>query len=133
MVSSVNSFTTLCQKDSVFPSFLKYHCVIHQQVFCSNRLNTEEVMSVAFKIANSMRAKALRRRLFRKEFDGHALLLHSDVRWLSSSKFLQRLRDLLQEIKAFLQDTGYDYAKLDDLVWMSGLAFLVDFRGKLSD
>ena len=55
------------------------------------------------------------------------------MRWLSGSKFLQRFQDLLQEIKAFLQDTGYDSAKLDDLLWLSDLAFLADFTGKLSD
>ena len=88
-------------------------------------------MYVAFKIANSIRARALQRRLFKKEFEGKELLLHKNVRWLSSSKFLQRFRDLLQDIKVFLQSRGDDYAKLDDLVWMNDLAFLADFTGML--
>jgi len=132
MVGSVNGFIALCEKDDDFPDFLKYHCIIHQQVVCSKRLNTKEVMDIAFKIANSVGAKPLRRRLFRQEFEGQELLLHTDVRWLSSGKFLQRFRDLLQEIKAFLQNRGDNYAKLNDLVWMSDLAFLADFTGRLS-
>ena len=70
MVGSVNGFVALCQKDNNVPSLLKYHCIIHQQVLCGIGLNTEDVMSAAFKITNSARAKAFQRFLFRKEFDG---------------------------------------------------------------
>ena len=132
MVGNENGLIALCRKDDDFPDFLQYHCIIHQQVLCSKRLNTKEVMDVAFKIANSIRARALQRRLFKQESEGKELLLHTDVRWLSSSKFLQRFRYLLQDIKAFLHSRGNDYAKLDDLVWMNDLAFLADFTGRLS-
>ena len=132
MVNNENGLVALCQKDDDFPNFLQYHCIIHQQVLCSKRLNTKEVMDVAFKIANSIRARALQRRLFKQESEGKELLLHTDVRWLSSSKFLQRFRYLLQDIKAFLHSRGDDYAKLDNLVWMNDLAFLADFTGRLS-
>ena len=64
MVGSVNGFVALCQRDDDFPDFLQYHCIIHQQVLCSKRLNTKEIMDVAFKISKSIRAKALQRRLF---------------------------------------------------------------------
>ena len=37
----------------------------------------------------------------------------------------------MQEIKAFLQSRGDNYAKLNDLVWMTDLAFLADFTGRL--
>ena len=132
MVGNENGLLALCQKDDDFPDFSQYHYIIHQQVLCSKRLNTKEVKDVAFKIANSIRARALQRRLFKQEFEEKELLLHKDVRWLSSSKFLQRIRDLLQDIKVFLQSRGDDYAKLDDLVWMNDLAFLADFTGMLS-
>ena len=132
MVGSVNDFIALCEKDDDFPYFLKYHCITHQQALCSKRLNTKELMDIAFKTVNSVRAKSLRRRLFRQEFKGQELLLHTDVRWLSSGKFLQRFQDLLQEIKVFLQNIGDNYAMVNDLVWMSDLAFLADFTGRLS-
>ena len=116
MIGNENSSVALCRKDDDFPDFLQYHCIIHQQVRCSKRPNTKEVMDVAFKIANSIRARALQRRPFKQESEGKELLLHTDVRWLSSSKFLQRFRYLLQDIKAFLHSRGDDWTKLDDLV-----------------
>ena len=55
----------LCRNDDKYPNFLANHCIIHQQVLCSKRLNTNEVMNIAFKIVNSIRGSALQRRLFR--------------------------------------------------------------------
>ena len=132
MVGSVNGFVVLCRRDDDFPDFLQYHCIIHQQVLCSKRLNTKEIMDVAFKISNSIRAKALQRRLFTQEFEGKQLILHTDVRWLSSGKFLQRFRDLLEEIRVFLQNRGDNDAKLNDLDWLSDLTFLADITGRLA-
>jgi len=40
---------------------------------------------------------------FRQEFEIQELLLHIDVRWLSSGKILQRFCNLLQEIKVFFK------------------------------
>ena len=131
MVGSVNGFVALCRRDDNFPDFLQYHCIIHQQVLCSKRLNTKEIMDVALKILNSIKAKSLQRRLFTLEFEGKQLILHTDVRWLSSGKFLQRFRDLLEEIRVFLQNRGDNDAKLNDLDWLSDLAFL-DIIGRLA-
>jgi len=89
-------------------------------------------MDIAFKIANSVIAKSLQHHLFRQEFKGQELLLHTDIRWLSNGKFLQKFQDLLQEIKVFLQNKCDNYAKLNNLVWKSDLAFLADFTGRLS-
>ena len=131
MVGSVNGFVALCSRDDNFPDFLQYHCIIHQQVLCSKRLNTKELMDVAFKISHSVSAKALQRRLFTQEFEGKQLNLHTDVRWLSSGKFLQRFRNLLEEIRAFLLNRGDNDAKLNDLSWLSDLAFVADFHWQI--
>ena len=69
-------------------------------------LNMTEVMDISLKVVNSIRAKSLQRRLFRSqleesEAEHSGLLLHTNVRWLSRGKFLQRFRDLLPEIKVF--------------------------------
>ncbi|CAK1596522.1 unnamed protein product [Parnassius mnemosyne] len=58
--------------------------------------------------------------------------MHTDVRWLSRGKFLQRFQDLLDEIIKFLDERGDDYQQLRDLDWQCDLAFLADFTGKLS-
>lgn len=129
-----NGFIALCHKDEDFPDFISYHCIIHQQVLASKRLNTKHVMDISFKIVNSIKGKSLQRRLFKQQLDEKEpdLALHTDVRWLSRSKFLQRFRDLLDEIIKFLEERGDDYQQLRDLDWQCDLAFLADFTGKLS-
>uniref|UniRef100_H2Z396 SPIN-DOC-like zinc-finger domain-containing protein n=1 Tax=Ciona savignyi TaxID=51511 RepID=H2Z396_CIOSA len=52
-------------RDDAFPDFLNYHCIIHQQALCAKMLNMKEIMDVATKIACSIRARSLQRRLFR--------------------------------------------------------------------
>ena len=69
-------------------------------------LNMKEIMDVAMKIACPIRARPLQRQLFRAHLeqadcDHSKLLLHTDVRWLSRGKFLQRFRELCPEIKEF--------------------------------
>ncbi|XP_047020709.1 general transcription factor II-I repeat domain-containing protein 2A-like isoform X2 [Helicoverpa zea] len=129
-----NGFIALCHKDEDFPDFISYHCIIHQQVLASKRLNTKHVMDISFKIVNSIKGKSLQRRLFKQQLHEKEpeLVLHTDVRWLSRSKFLQRFRDLLDEIIKFLDERGDDYRQLRDLDWQCDLAFLADFTGKLS-
>ena len=43
MTGCVNGFIALCRNDDKYPNFLAYHCIIHQQVLCSKRLNTNEI------------------------------------------------------------------------------------------
>ncbi|KAL4088764.1 hypothetical protein QTP88_023848 [Uroleucon formosanum] len=135
MTGRNNGFIALCKQDDDFPDFLSYHCIIHQQVLASKRLNTKDVMDTTFKIVNSIRGKPLQRRLFKmqnenKEVD---LILHTDVRWLSRSRFLQRFRDLLDDIVQFLEDRGDSFPQMRDVNWLCDLAFLADFTGHLSD
>jgi len=104
-------------------------------VLASKRLNTKEIMDIAFKIVNSIRGSSLKRCLFQLQLDEGQpeLLLHTDVRWLSRSKFMQRFRDLLTEIKVFLGEQNQECPNLNDESWLSDLAFLTDFTSILSD
>ena len=135
MIGRINGFIALCQNEDEFPAFLSYHCIIHQQVLASKRLNTKEVMDIAFKLVNSIRASSLKRRLFQMHLnEGQPeLLLHTDVRWLSRGKFLQRFRDLLPEVINFLDDQHEKCENLNDETWLSDLAFLTDFTSILSN
>lgn len=100
-------FITLCKKDDD-PQFLSYHCIIHQEVLVSKRLNTEHIMDIAFKIINFIRGKSLQRRLFLMQMEDSNvdLVLHTDVRWLCRDKFLQQFWDLLHKILKFLEERG---------------------------
>ncbi|KAK5642826.1 hypothetical protein RI129_008993 [Pyrocoelia pectoralis] len=91
-------------------------------------------MDVAVKIANSIRARSLRRRLFRSQLEDNDseyedLLLFCHVRWLSRGSFLERFLNLLPEIIAFLDTLGEKYEQLEDPVWVKKLTFLTDFMG----
>ncbi|XP_072401606.1 zinc finger BED domain-containing protein 5-like [Diabrotica undecimpunctata] len=133
MIGINNGFISLCHKDEVFPDFINYHCLVHQQVLTSRRLNTKAATDIAFKIVNSIRGKYLQRWLFKQQLDDKEpdLVLHTDVRWPSRTKFLQRFR-LLNEILKFLEESGDKHQQLRDLDWHCDLAFLADFTDKLS-
>lgn len=137
MVGKQVGFVTLCKNDEEIPSFTSYHCIIHQQSLCSKILGSTQVMNIAFKIVNSIRARSLQRRQFRAlleecEADHGELLLHTDVRWLSRAKFLKRFRDLLPEVKQFLTAKGETHPELEDKRWLLNLAFLCDITEKLN-
>ena len=140
MTGRTNGFIALCRGDERFPDFFNYHCIIHQQALCGKMLNMAEVMDISFKIVNSIRARSLQRRLFRSQLQESEaehidLLLHTDVRWLSRGKFLQRFRDLLPEIKEFLasKDRPSHQPHIDTEEWLLDLAFLVDITGMLNE
>ncbi|KAK0138833.1 General transcription factor II-I repeat domain-containing protein 2 [Merluccius polli] len=85
MVGRTAGFIGLCKQCESFPDFLNYHCIIHQQGLCGKILNMKDVMDVANKIACSVRARSLQRRLFREQLEETGaehtdLLLHTDVR-----------------------------------------------------
>ncbi|XP_057190131.1 general transcription factor II-I repeat domain-containing protein 2-like [Triplophysa rosa] len=139
MVGRSNGFIAKCKEDDAFPDFLNYHCIIHQQSLCAKMLNMKEIMDVCMKIVCSIRARSLQRRLFRtflEEADcNHTdLLLHTDVRWLSRGKFLERFRGLLPEIKEFLLSThNTEFKQLENEQWLLDLAFLTDLTNMLNE
>jgi len=139
MVGSSNGFIALCKQNNSFPNFIHYHCIIHQEALCGKVLNMKEIMDIAMKIVCSIRARSLQRRLFRThleeaEAEHTHLLLHTDVRWLSRRRFLERFRELLPEIKEFLKEfKDTEYAQLEDEQWLLDLAFLTVLTGLLNE
>ncbi|XP_051259245.1 general transcription factor II-I repeat domain-containing protein 2-like [Dicentrarchus labrax] len=139
MIGRSNGFIAKCREDDAFPDFLNYHCIIHQQALCAKMLNMKEIMDVAMKIGCSIRGRSLQRRLFcvdleKADCDHTELLLHTDVRWLSRGKFLQRFRELCPEIKEFLLASRHaEYTQLNEDQWLLDLAFLTDLTNMLND
>ncbi|XP_045465147.1 general transcription factor II-I repeat domain-containing protein 2A-like isoform X1 [Harmonia axyridis] len=138
MIGNKNGFVALCRANDDFPSFFSFHCIIHQQVLCSKVLNMEEIMGIAIKIVNSIRARSLQRRLFTLQLENSELaehtdlVLHTDVRWLSRGKFLERFQELLPEITAFMEERGDDTKMLKNEKWLTDLAFLTDITMHLN-
>ena len=99
----------------------------------------KEVMNIAMKIVCSIRARSLQRRLLRAHLEEAEIehidpLLHADVRWLSRGRFLERLKELLPEIKELLkQFKDAEYAQLEDKQLLLDLAFLTDLTALINE
>ncbi|KAL3992366.1 KRAB domain-containing zinc finger protein [Sarotherodon galilaeus] len=84
--------------ENVTEELTAYHCIIHQESLCGKALKMEHVMTIITRAVNFIRAKGLNHRQF-KAFLGELdteygdLPYHTDVRWLSQGKVLQRCFD----------------------------------------
>lgn len=99
--------------DPDFPTFMNYHCIVHQQAICGTVMG--------FRILEECSANY------------GSLLLHTDIRWLSKGKVLQRFLSLLSEIKTFMESREEDATLLSDPEWLLDLAFLTDVTEKLKN
>lgn len=115
-----------------------FHCCIHQQVLFSKELGCVQAMETAIKIINKIKGghNALSHRKFKtflEEIDAEHkdLLLHTEVRWLSRGKCIQRLFELRTEVKIFLEDDNSELGKslvssLNNEEFITDLGFLCD-------
>lgn len=137
MTGRHSGFIAHCKADPDFPKFLNYHCIIHQQVLCTEVMEFDHVMVPVFKIINSIQTKAKQHwsfKLFLEECSPEYgdLLLHTEVRWLSRGKIQQHFLSLLGEIKTFMETRMEDTTLLSDADWLLDLAFLTDVTEKIN-
>ena len=90
------------------------------------------MLNTAVAAVHFVKSRALQSRLFGqlcREMDaGHdTLLYHSEVRWLSRGKVLQRVFELRREVSEFLRTEKHDIATFfSDPEYAAKLAYLVD-------
>uniref|UniRef100_A0A672QSS6 HAT C-terminal dimerisation domain-containing protein n=1 Tax=Sinocyclocheilus grahami TaxID=75366 RepID=A0A672QSS6_SINGR len=125
------------------PLAVSMHCFLHREVLATKEMesNLHGVLDVAVKIVNFVNARATNSWLFTAlceevGADYHALLMHTDMRWLSRGRVLMRLFSLREELRDFLADKRPDLAEiLDDDKWLAQLGYLSDifeaFKRKL--
>lgn len=97
---------------TVAPKTNALHCIIHQSVLCA-KLSGElkEVMEKTMKIINHIRGtSSTQHHLFRKfvlesQASHDDLLPHSDMRWLSKGKALERFVELCVQVVDFLKQS----------------------------
>ncbi|XP_076827101.1 general transcription factor II-I repeat domain-containing protein 2 [Brachyhypopomus gauderio] len=125
------------REENVTDELTAYHCIIHQESLCGKALKMEHVMSTITRAVNTIRAKGLNHRQF-KAFLGELdteygdLPYHTEVRWLSQGKVLQRCFELREEICLFMESKGKDTTELRDETFLCEMAFLCDITSHLN-
>lgn len=111
------------------------HCFLHRESLISKSLpaNLKSVLEQVVHMVNYIKSRPLKTRMFKKlcntmESKYECLLLHSEVRWLSRGKVLNRVHELKQELLVFFRQEGNDvYVKyLENDAWCTKLAYLAD-------
>ena len=97
-----------------------------------------EVLSYCIKVVNFIKTRPLYSCLFaifgnEMGADHLYLLFHTEARWLSRSKIIQRLFELREELLMFLGDHNAELASImADKIWLSKVAYLADIFNKLN-
>ena len=117
-----------------YPHIKINHCVIHRQSLAPKDLSPSfsDVMKVVISTVNYVRASDPNSRMFKQlciteNCNHHTLLMHTDVRWLSRGKTLERIFLLHRELATFLQDKGHRNARyFRNPDFLARLALLTD-------
>ena len=120
---------------------LSFHCIIHQESLCKSSLNIKHIMDPVVRAVNLIRARGLNHRQFRSflediEADFSDVLYHTNIRWLSMGKVLERAWALKEEISLFFDMKGIscDFSKeIQSEEWVCDFAFAVDIMQKLNE
>lgn len=118
----------------VAPESESTHCIIHREMLASREMSQEfnNVLKDAVEVINHIKARALNSRLFAElcnemDADHRHLLLHTEIRWLSRGKSLNRVFELREPLKKFLEEKKSPLAvHFSDNVWIAKLAYLCD-------
>lgn len=145
--------------------FESSHCVLHREALAAKSLPEElnETLQNAVKIINNVKANPLHSRIFAKicvdmSSSHTTLLLHTEVRWLSRGRVLNRLYELRSELVQYFENymapileqrrkakpakvgkkveklpEEYFLEYLKDDKWIARLAYLVDIFHLLNE
>ncbi|CAL9683899.1 unnamed protein product [Knipowitschia caucasica] len=104
---------------SVNPNIIATHCMLHRQALAAKDMDPDlhSVLNTAVSAVNFVKSRALQSRLFGQlcrdmDAEHDALLYHSEVRWLSRGKVLQRVFELRKEMGEFLREQKPDLAEI---------------------
>uniref|UniRef100_A0A8C4WVN9 Uncharacterized protein n=1 Tax=Eptatretus burgeri TaxID=7764 RepID=A0A8C4WVN9_EPTBU len=139
MVGVRGGFVMLVKNE--WPHVTSSHCSLHRYALASKTLPPRllEVMDVALKVINFIRAKAKNHRLFQllaneMGVEHVGLLFHTKVRWLSRGKCLSRQYELWVEVEFFLRDNENNlHVHFDNEEFVMMLAYLADIFRRLNE
>ena len=125
----------------VAPECEATHCVIHREMLASRKLSPElhSVFGDVVKMINLIKAHALNTRLFEQICEDmvaehKCFFLHTEARWLSRGKSLNRVFELREPLQRFLLEKNSDLSnKFSDEKWVLKLAYLCDIFNLLNE
>lgn len=139
MLGSKSGFQTKVKE--LAPHAKGIHCMIHRYALASKTLPAplQEVLNSVVKVVNYIKSGALNTRLFKElckdmNSDHEVLLFYTAVRWLSKGNVVNRVFELKDEIKLFLEVQGkHDLvAYFNDETWKKRVAYLADILEQLN-
>ncbi|XP_040583539.2 protein FAM200C-like [Lepeophtheirus salmonis] len=115
MLGRHSGFGALVKSDA--PHIIVTHCILHRHALATKTLppKVAQVLKVVVEYVTFVRNSALKHRIFKElckemgtEFEVH--LYHSNVRWLSRGKVLNRVFAMRMELALFLREYGHCHA-----------------------
>ncbi len=124
---------------NINPNIRANHCIIHRQALASKKISPElnDTMNLVINVVNFMKSKALNSRLFsvlceEVGTNHRCLLLHSEIRWLSRGRVVQRIFELRDEVKKFLEERNFQYFEsLNDSFFIK-VSYLADIFNQIN-
>ena len=138
MLRSRSGFTKKVKE--LVPKAKGTHCFFHRYALFSKTLPTasKSILDLVVKIVNFIKAGSLHTRQFKelcKDMNAmhEILLFHTAVRWLSKGNVLNRVFEMKDKIKLFLEFKNKEFLSFfNDNNWITSLAYLADIFEKLS-
>lgn len=137
MAGHLTGFLALAKQKN--PEIIFTHCFLHREALVAKSLVPElkGVFDEVVKMINYVKSRPLKCRVFKNlctamDSEHTQLLLHTEVRWLSRGRVLNRFYELKEELLTFFTCEESVYADLlSDDDWCTKLAFLADIFQKL--
>lgn len=132
MTGRFKGFVARVKED--FPSVGSTHCFIHREALMAKTIPTElkSVLDSVVNMVNFVKSRALKTRLLKQmchEVGSRhdTLVLHTEIRWLSKGKVLERFFELRKELLSMFSVEKPDFAaQLNDEEWCAKVAYLAD-------